>query len=256
MKGARPADPPLKFDFHLHTLDDPWDHHVYHTAFELIDKAVDLGFGALAITLHGMQMESAEVEAYARERDILLLPGVEQNVEGFHVLLINFDRETAHGIATFADLARAKAPGNLVIAAHPYYPNATCLGEKLREHRSLFDAVEVSGFYHRAWNPNLKAMAVARELGLPLVGNSDTHTLEQFGTTWSEIRCPKDIPSLIRGIKDGKAQVRGRALGLGEMGIVTWKVVARGYMKWINYKKTRGFALGADQNFKVTPGIR
>jgi predicted metal-dependent phosphoesterase TrpH len=233
--------PPLKFDFHLHTLDDPYDHHVYHTAFELIDKAAALGYGALAITLHGFQYRNPEVESYARDRGILLLPGVEQNIGGCHVLLINFDREQAHGIATFADLARARTPENLVIAAHPYYPNSTCLKDKLLEHRELFDAVEISGYYHRLWNPNLKAMAAARELGLPLVGNSDTHTLEQFGTTWSEIACEMDIPELIRGIKAGRAEVKSRSLALGEMGVITWKVVARGYMKWIDYKKERGY---------------
>ena len=46
---------PLKFDFHMHTLDDPYDHHVYHTVFELLDKAASLAYGALAITLHTRQ---------------------------------------------------------------------------------------------------------------------------------------------------------------------------------------------------------
>src|SRR6185436_2560983 len=103
-----------------------------------------------------------------------------------HVLLINFPKSLSESIRTFADLVRARAqtPEALIIAAHPFYPNGTCLKDKLLKHGRLFDAVEVSGFYHRRWNPNRQAEAAALRLGLPLVGNSDTHTLEQFGTTW------------------------------------------------------------------------
>jgi predicted metal-dependent phosphoesterase TrpH len=240
--------PRLKFDFHMHTLDDPFDHHVYHTVFELLDKAAQLRYDALAITLHTRQFHSRAAGEYARERGILLIPGVEQDIEECHVLLINFPKEVSEGIRSFSDLANAKAelarsgaPESLVIAPHPFFPSGVALKEKFWEHKELFDAVEVSGFYHRRWNPNLKAMVAARKLGLPLVGNSDTHTLEQFGKTWSEVECEKDTVSLLRAIKAGKAEVKGRSLAVGEMGVIGWKVIAQGYMKWINYKRTRGY---------------
>ena len=236
----------LKFDFHLHTLDDPHDHHVFHTASELIDKAAALGFGALAITLHCAQFESEKARAYAREKGIVLIPGIEQDVEGCHVLLINFPKAAAEAVRTFADLARAKAahPDALVIAAHPFYPNGTCLKEKLLENRACFDAVEISGFYHRRWNPNQRALAEAARLDLPLVGNSDTHTLEQFGTTWSEVSAPADAvtaAAVTRAVKSGRVAVKGRPLKLWEMAVITWKVVARGYMPWVDYKRKRGY---------------
>jgi predicted metal-dependent phosphoesterase TrpH len=239
---------PLKFDFHMHTLDDPVDHHVYHTVFELLDRAAALEYDALAITLHTRQFTSPEAERYARDRGILLIPGVEQDIEGCHVLLINFPKAEAEGIRTFADLARVKAglrlggaPETLVIAPHPFFPSGVALQGKFWEHKELFDAIEVSGFYHRLWNPNLKALAAAAEAGLPLVGNSDTHTLQQFGKTWSEVDCAKDPVSLLKAIKAGRAQVKGRSLAALEMGQIAWKVIARGYMKWIDYKRQRNW---------------
>jgi predicted metal-dependent phosphoesterase TrpH len=234
---------PLKFDFHLHTLDDPYDRQVFHTVSELIDKAAGLGFGALSVTLHGAQFESETARQYARDKGVLLIPGVEQDVEGKHVLLINFPKPAAEAVRTFADLARAKAahPEALVVAAHPFYPAGTCLKEKLLEHRACFDAVEISGYYRRGWDPNEQAREAAARLGLPLVGNSDTHTLEQFGTTWSEVDCPHETAALIAAIKAGRAAVRGRPLGLAEMALITWKVVARGYMPWVDYRKQRGY---------------
>lgn len=248
--SGAPAEGPqrIKFDFHMHTLDDPYDQHVYHNVFELLDKAASLGYDALAITLHTKQFSSQTAEEYARNRGILLIPGVERDIEESHVLLINFPKEAAEGIRTFADLARVKgelarmgAPESLVVAPHPFFPSGVALQEKFWDHKELFDAVEVSGFFHRLWDPNRKARAAAAELGLPLIGNSDTHALEQFGTTWSEVECPMDAPSILRAIKAGKASVKGRSLSAGEMGVIGWKVIARGYMKWINYKRKRGW---------------
>ena len=238
----------LKFDFHMHTLDDPYDHHVYHTVYELLDKAASLGYGALSITLHTRQFESEAASRYARERGILLIPGVEQDIEGRHVLLINFPKAEAEQVATFADLERlrqqadrAGARQTLIIAPHPFFPSGVALQEKFWSHSRLFDAVEVSGFYHARWNPNRKAIRAAESLGLPLVGNSDTHTLEQFGKTWSEVSCPQDADCILKAVKAGRVAVRGRALDAGEMGRIGWNVIAKGYMKWINYKRTRNW---------------
>ncbi len=124
--------PVLRFDFHLHTLDDPVDHHVFHTVFELIDKAAGLGYGALAITLHNTQFESSRASEYAAERGIMLLPGTERDIEGCHVLLINYPRQVTEAIHTFDDLRKARsnerlARDGLAIAAHPFFPGGVSL---------------------------------------------------------------------------------------------------------------------------------
>jgi predicted metal-dependent phosphoesterase TrpH len=231
-----------KLDLHLHTVDDPFDKHVPHTAEELIDRAAALRYTVLAITLHGKQLESEPIRDYAAKRGILLLPGVEQDVEGCHVLLLNFPRETADGIRTFKDLEKARAacaPHTLVAAAHPFYPNSTCLKARLFEHRSLFDAVEVSAFYHRLWDPNRRALEAAEQLGLPVIGNSDTHALEQFGTMWTEVESEQTPESVIAALKSGRGNVQGRPLRAMEMARVAWKVIALGYMPWVNYRHRR-----------------
>jgi predicted metal-dependent phosphoesterase TrpH len=235
-----------KIDLHLHTLDDPRDPHVWHTAEELIDQAAKSGFTALAITLHARQFESDSLRAYAGERGILLIPGVEQDVEGCHVLLINFPRRTADAIRTFEELRAAKAAWGeraMVIAAHPFYPNQACLKEKLFKHHDLFDAVELSGFYHRFWDPNQKAQAAANRLGLPMIGNSDTHALEQFGTMWTEVEAGADTEDILTALKQGRGRIFRRSLRWSEMAVITYKVVVRGYMPWIDYKTRRKHAV-------------
>lgn len=248
-----PAATKVRCDFHSHTINDPRDKHVWHTGEELIDKAQSQGFGALAITLHGRQYFPRHLEEYAAERGVLLMPGVEQDINGCHVLLLNFEKDAANGIRNFKDLAAEKRPGTMVIAAHPFFPGEICLGEKVMEHAELFDALEITGFYHPWWNPNLKALEVAATLNKRVVGNSDTHTLQQLGSTFSEIEVdlPWDIGTspasarlaqrlaLIDSMKAGRIEVHSRPLRAHELGSIGYKVVGRGYMPWVDYKKTR-----------------
>src|SRR5262245_45835485 len=96
----------LKVELHTHTSDDPRD-PIPYTTYELIDRAAALEYDAIAVTLHERQLDVCPFAPYARERGILLIPGIERTVEGGHVLLLNFSR-AAEDVQTFADLAALK----------------------------------------------------------------------------------------------------------------------------------------------------
>ena len=91
----------LKVDLHIHTSDDPIDRIPYST-FELIDRAAALGYDALAITLHDVQLDVTPFNASAAARGIVLIPGIERTVEGRHVLLLNFHSSRVLKNAAFA----------------------------------------------------------------------------------------------------------------------------------------------------------
>src|SRR5688572_21134274 len=115
----------LKLDLHTHTADDPVD-HIPHSSRQLIDRAAELGYDGLAITLHDRRLDPAALAPYAAERGILLIPGIERTIEGRHVLLLNFSG-AAEDVRSFADLARLKAKERgLVIAPHPFFPTGSC----------------------------------------------------------------------------------------------------------------------------------
>lgn len=175
----------LKTDFHLHTSDDRHD-AIRHSGRELIDRAAEQNFDALAITNHNTFTYNRELESYARDRGILLIPGIEQKIEGKHVLLLNAFPATEK-IHTFAELRRAKTDGLFVVAPHPFFKASHCLGRKLYEHLELFDALEFSFFYSRFFNLNREVLKLHREQGLPLMGNSDCHLLKYFGVCHSII---------------------------------------------------------------------
>jgi predicted metal-dependent phosphoesterase TrpH len=196
------VQPVLKTDLHIHTSEDPAD-VIAHDAYALIDRAVELGFDAIALTLHDRQIADARLFDYARDHGLTLIPGIERTIEGRHVLLLNF----SHGVDqvhTFADLARLKSRGNgLVIAAHPFFPDKACLRSMLDAHAELFDAVEWSYFWTRGLNFNARAASWAGAHGKPVVGNSDLHDLRQLGRTCSYVYAERDPAAICSAIRSG-----------------------------------------------------
>jgi predicted metal-dependent phosphoesterase TrpH len=205
----------LKVELHTHTADDPVD-AIPHSTLDLIDRAAALGFDALAVTLHEQQLELQRFHAYAAERGIVLIPGVERTIEGSHVLLLNF-RRGADEARSFADLARLKSRHcGLVVAPHPFFPSSTCLGRDLGRHADLFDAVERNAMYTRVVDFNRPAEAWAARHGKPVVGNGDVHRLVQLGTTYSLVDAPPDADAICDAILAGRVVVESRPLSCVE----------------------------------------
>ncbi len=203
--------PMLKVELHAHTSDDPID-QIPYSAKELIDRAASLGYDALAITLHNRQHPIERLVPYAAERGIVLLPGIERTIQGRHVLLINYRRETEE-VETFEDLARLRRSGpGLVIAPHPFFPASTCLGSDLDRHRDLFDAVEINAMFTSSLNFNRRAERWAARHGRPLVGNGDIHRLRQLGTTYSLVDAERDPGAICHAIREGRVRVESRPL--------------------------------------------
>ncbi len=202
----------IKIDLHAHTADDPAD-LIPHSTIELIEHAADLGFDALAITLHDRQLDVGRLQDFARERHVVLIPGIERTIHGKHVLLINFPGATEQ-VQSFEDVAALKRahPEGLVIAPHAFYPGATCLRRLMDRHAALFDAVEINYFYTPSVDFNRPAVRWASLHDKPLVGNSDLHRLHQLGRTYSLVESEPDAAAICTAIKAGRVEVRSRPI--------------------------------------------
>jgi len=201
----------LKVELHTHTADDPYD-VIPHSTHTLIDRAVALGYQALAITLHDRQLDTRLFASYAAERGLTLIPGIERTIEGRHVLLINFSAAT-ESVDSFADLARLKQrERGLVIAPHPFFPIGASLRERAEANAELFDAVEYNAMFTSTLNFNRKAERWARALGKPMVGNGDVHRLLQLGSTYSLVDAPADPHAICEAIRAGRVQVESTPL--------------------------------------------
>jgi predicted metal-dependent phosphoesterase TrpH len=218
----------LKLELHAHTNRDPLD-HIGHSTRDLIDHAASLGYGALAVTLHNRYFDPSDDAAYACERGVVLLPGIERSIHHRHVLLINFPASCA-GVRSFDDVAALKRqwPGGLVIAPHPFYPIASALRSDLDAHSDVVDAVEVNAMYTRLVNFNRPAIRWARARGKPIVGNTDLHLLEQMGTTYTLVDAAPDADAICDAIRAGRVEVRTEPLSTLRAGWIFARMLASG----------------------------
>jgi len=202
----------LKVELHSHTSDDPVD-RIPHSTIELIDRAIALRYDALAITLHDAQLDPAPWQSYAADHGLLLIAGIERTIEGKHVLLLNFSPAT-QSVKTFEDLAALKRDEDgLVIAPHPFFPHASCVGRELMDrHADVFDAVEYNAMFTRGANFNRAAARWAHARGKPLVGNGDVHRLRQLGSTFSLVDSTRHPAAICAAIKTGRVEVVASAL--------------------------------------------
>ena len=196
----------IKIELHTHTDADPAD-RISHSARDLVDRAAALGYGALAVTLHDRYFDPAPHADYARERGVVLLPGIERTLNRRHILLINFPPSCVD-VRTFDDIVRLKQKHRgLVVAPHPFYPIPSALGRALDAQASLVDAVEVNAMYTRLVDFNRRAVAWARAHDKPLVGNTDLHLLDQMGTTFSLVAAEPEPDAICEAIRDGRVEL-------------------------------------------------
>ena len=205
----------IKTELHAHTNLDPCD-AVSHSTRDLIDRAAELHYEAVAITLHDRYFDATSDEEYARTRGVTLISGIERTVVGKHLLLINYSA-ACERVQSFADIAtlRATEPQGLVVAPHPLYPHPSSVGQRvLDEHADLIDAVEVNAMFTRHINFNRAAMRWARRARKPLVGNSDLHVLDQLNRVYSLVDAEPSPDAICEAIRAGRVEVRMQASSL------------------------------------------
>lgn len=209
----------LKADFHMHSLEDPYD-ILDHDAFDLVDHAVRRGYQVLALTLHKQLLFPRELQIYAAERGILMISGVELYLDRREVLLLGATEEEIRTLKTLEDLrALKKRRGDalLTIVPHPFYGMGQCLGPVLGKYAEMIDAIEICHFYTAKWNPNRKAEEAARKLAKPLIACSDTHQLKWMGHHYCLLDAEPTRESVFAAIRAGKIQNVTRPLTGKEM---------------------------------------
>lgn len=214
--------PLFRVDFHGHCQGDPCDLYLTHTVYEHIDRAVEVGLDAIAITWHGRAFTHPRAMDYARERGLLLIPGMETNLRAkLHTLCLNVTPDCIPGASTLEDLKKFRGnPEVFVVAPHPYYPHGCCLRGLIDERPELFDGVEWCHL-HVNWlrgrmNPNIRAKRWAQRHGKPLMAFSDAHFLPEIGQVFTEVEAEElSVEALFTAMRAGKVRFDPQAISLG-----------------------------------------
>jgi hypothetical protein len=201
----------LKADLHIHTAEDR-HHKIKYTAKQVIDYAASEGFEVISITNHNILTYTKELGDYAKKKGILLIPGIEFEIEGKQVLIYGIKESEIKDITKLTELTKLRHA--LKIAPHPFYHLSVCLGNLVAY--NFIDAIEYSFLHTHFINPNKKAEDISVELKKPLVGTSDAHHINQIGKTYSFIDAKKDVSSVINAVKKGKVIVITKPLNIFE----------------------------------------
>lgn len=194
----------LKCQFHVHVSGDSED-YIPYSPQDLIKRAQQLDYDVVAITCHRKVVFTKALQNYAREHKIILISGIELEIDKKHILAINID-PSIEKVKTFQQLREYKAahPDSLIIAPHPFFPGKVCLKEKLIENIDIFDAIENSFCYTTTKDYNNKALLLAKKYNKPVVATSDSHSLKNLDLGYSLIDSKKDIHSIIKAVKQNK----------------------------------------------------
>jgi predicted metal-dependent phosphoesterase TrpH len=211
----------IKLDLHIHTLDDPKD-RIDYSAHQLLERARQLGFGVLAITLHDTVFDRAEVFADAAEMGVLLIPAAEVRLCGADVVLLNVTPAEIAGLRDFEDLRQLKkgrGDSIFIFAPHPFYVLGGSIGRRLLREIDCFDAIEWCHFYKGLFNPNRRARRVARRFNKPLVATSDAHRLNAFGSHYTSIPQPAELTpeSVFSALREGPLRLTSPSCSFREM---------------------------------------
>jgi predicted metal-dependent phosphoesterase TrpH len=246
--------PSYRVELHSHCQGDPVDSYLTHTLFQHIDQAKAVGLHAIAVTWHQKICAVPEAIAYARERGVLLIPGMEADVERRHLVVLNLAEGDLPSQPTWNEIRalRLRKPDVLVMAPHPYYPHPSCLGKIMDEHADCIDAVEWCilhvGFLPHRINPNLRAAQWARKYGKTLIATSDAHSLSTIGKNASTVEADElSLPAIVGGIRAGRVTFHRKSLALAPLVIQSGKAMAsqpRHIARWIKAKlqKRRGYS--------------
>ncbi len=252
--------PAYRVELHSHCQGDPVDRYLTHSIFEHIDQAKAVGLDAIAVTWHRKIFEHPEAAAYARERGVLLIPGMEAEVNRRHLVVLNLAEGDLPAEPTWNQVRalRLRKPDALVLAPHPFYPHPSCLGRSMTDHADCIDAVEWC-FIHVGWlpgrvNPNLLAARWAARHGKTLVACSDAHSLRAIGRNASTVEADElSVEAIFAGIRAGRVTFERTSLPVAPLVFETGKAMAsqpRHIGRWIKDKvrKRRGRAASQESS--------
>jgi predicted metal-dependent phosphoesterase TrpH len=238
--------PKYRVELHSHCQGDPVDRHLPHSVIEHIDQAKKVGLDAIAVTWHRKIFDNAEAIAYARERSVLLIPGMEAEVDRRHLVVLNVAKGDLPALPTWNQVRalRLRKPDVLVMAPHPFYPHPSCLGKTMTAHADCIDIVEWC-FIHVGWlpkgmNPNLRAARWAKRHGKTVVACSDAHSLPAIGRNCSTVEADElTAESLFAGIRAGRVTFDRASLPLAPLVYETGRAMSsqpRHIGRWIKHR--------------------
>ncbi|NLL95098.1 MAG: CehA/McbA family metallohydrolase [Thermoplasmatales archaeon] len=160
----------MKADLHIHSTRSDGK----ATPREIVERAIELGLGCIAI------MDHNTIQGYLDVKDedrIIIVPGIEITSDAGHILAYGVTEDIPSMMSVKDTVDAIHAAGGYAFVAHPH---RIWSGLKEKDIIDGFDGIE--GLNRRS-SPaaNRKAMKIAERKGLPVSAGSDAHSLSSIG---------------------------------------------------------------------------
>lgn len=206
-------------DMHVHTTAGSADSNLRPVV--LRDRLVALGLDGVQISEHFRVWSELEACELAAESGFVVFRGMEWNTELGHILVLGVETYRAE-IRAIAELRRfVDDAGGLMAAAHPFRHAFDPIPALWKAHKSgdmsleaacrhpVFEHVHAVEVLNGACTEkeNELAAQVAARLGLPGIGGSDAHYVEDLGKAVTVFDAPvRSEAELIAAIRGGCAR--------------------------------------------------
>lgn len=176
--------PTGRADIHMHTTASDG----FHTVREVLDHIARMGtLDVIAVTDHDVLDSSLWAYAHRADYPFDIIPGVEVSSADGHVLALWVTRPIPAGMSLAETAAAIHEQGGMAILAHPF-ELVVCTEAVMRHLRQPelvreagIDAIEIHNAGALTPGNNILAQRLARQLHMPVVGNSDAHSLSAIG---------------------------------------------------------------------------
>ena len=227
-----------KADLHLHTTHSDG----MATVPELLEHvATQTDLKVIAITDHDEIIGAKHAARMAARFGLEVVVGEEVSTADGHLLALFIDKHLPKGRPVAETLAAIHAQGGLAIAPHPFDASVQSLGcgsARAQFFDLPFDGIEGfnGGVLWQERSCNRVARKAAAQRNLPVLGNSDAHSLNTVGKgfTWFNGRSAND---LYRAIKANAVQWAGSYWSPRDYAEICWRGTkqhgAWEYMRWV-----------------------
>lgn len=201
--------PVLSVELHAHSAAS---HDGRDPVDRLVDRALEVGLDALAVTDHNTIEASLRARELANQHGLVGIPGMEISTAAGHVLGLGIESPVEKGLSFHETLDQIHAEGGIAIVPHPFQESRHGVAKHLtKDEIAMADAIEVYNSRLLTGLGNRKARRFASARGLPMTAGSDAHISDMVGQAQTLVDTDdRSLEGILDAILAGRTEVHGR----------------------------------------------
>jgi len=206
----------MKADLHIHTN---YSFDGLSSPLEVVEAAIEKGLDCICITDHNEVEGAFKARDYAKDKNILVIPGIEVLSKSGDILGIDVEKKIPDNLSAEETIREISKAGGLAVIPHPFdWPVENFVGGEKRILDSKVEVIEAfnSSVVSRA--ANKKALKFVKDNNFLFTAGSDAHRAEYIGRGY--LQTFEDFNSaseLIEKIREKRVEIKGRPLSFFEV---------------------------------------